>query len=170
MMTAKMTEIGRRIGSGTIIGQDTMIIIGRIKIRGAIIETMTITMIIGEKMTVKMITIGIVVTIMTLTIHQGMIEMIDALTRDIDIMMIKDPMIKGEMMTINKQIVDTMMKTGMTIGAPRRLDSFNIILKREMTRSHRMFGNHVMRKEKLMGRQNLIAISAEKMNTMQISV
>ena len=74
------------------IGQDTMIVISRIGIDGTIIDKMISTMITREKMTDKMITRGIVVTIMIVTIHQGTIEMIDALTKVIDIMMIGDPM------------------------------------------------------------------------------
>ena len=79
-------------GFERMISQDMMIVISQIKIDEMFIDQRINTMIIGEKMIVRMSTRGIVVTIMTLTIHQGMIEMIDALTKVIDIMMIGDPM------------------------------------------------------------------------------
>ena len=45
-MTAKMIEIDKRPNFGTMIGQDTRSVIGRIKIGGMIIEGMIATMII----------------------------------------------------------------------------------------------------------------------------
>ena len=154
MTTAKMIGIGKCTGFEMMIGQDTMIVIGRIKIGGTIIKGMIATMITGETMTIKWITRGIVVTNMTVTIHQSMIEMIDVHRKDIDITMTSEGM-----MTIDKLIAASMMKDGTTIGDPRHLDNFNIILKPEMTRSHRMFGKRIMRMEKLVGRQYLIATS-----------
>mgnify|MGYP000288238083 CR=1 FL=1 len=171
--TSKKTGIDGGTSFKRMIGDDMMITIGQMIIGGTIINVMIIdattdTMTIDEKMTNKMSIGGIVVT--TMTIHQGMIEMITTLTKIIDIMMIKDPMIKGEMMTIDNLIIDSMTIDGMTIGDPRHFDNSNIILKLEMSRNHRMFSNHVMRMENLVGHQYLIATFAEKMDTMQISV
>ena len=133
MMIAKMIGIGRCTSFKTMIGQDTMIVISRIGIDGTIIDKMISTMITREKMTDKMITRGIVVTIMIVTIHQGTIEMIDALTKVIDIMKIRAPMIKGGMMSIGNLINDSMTIDETTIGDPRHLDNSNIILKPEMS-------------------------------------
>ena len=80
MMIAKMIGIGRCTSFRTMIGQDMMIVISQIKIDEMFIDQRINTMIIGEKMIVRMSTRGIIVTIMTGAIHQGMREMIDVLT------------------------------------------------------------------------------------------
>ena len=121
-------------------------------------------------MTLKMITCGIVVTNMSVITHQDMTEMIDVHTKFIDITMTGDPTTKGEMMTIDELIVCSVMNDGTSIGNPRHLDSSNIIVRLEMSQSHKMFDNRVMRTEKPVGRRYLIAISAEKMDNVQISV
>ena len=116
-----------------------------------IIDEMIATMITNGKMTVKMIIGGIFVTIMNVTIHQSMTEMINALTKDINIMMIRNPMIKGEMMKINNLIADSMTTDGTILQDPRHLDNSNIILNHEMSWNRRMFSNHIMRTENLVG-------------------
>ena len=79
------------------------------RIGGTIIDRMITTMITRENMTVKMIIGGIVVTIMIVTIHHTKIEMIVALIEVIDITMIDDHIITGEIKTIDHIIVDFRM-------------------------------------------------------------
>ena len=97
-MTAKLIGIGKHTGFEMMVVQDTMTVIGLIKVGCTIIEGMNAAMITGETMTVKMIIGGIFATNTAVTIHQCMIAMINGLTKVIDIMIIGDPMINVEMM------------------------------------------------------------------------
>ena len=67
-------------------------------------------------------------------------------------------------------IIDSMTTDGMTIDDIKDSDNFNIILKVETMRSHRMFGRHVMTHAKLVNHhQYLIASFVDKMDIMKIS-
>ena len=153
-------KIGIKTKFGMMIGHDMMTAIGRTKIDVIIIDGTIGIMITEEMIIVTMITVGIIVTNMTMIIHQEMIEMTGGHTKVTNIMMIE-----GGMMII----VDSMMTEGMILYDPKELDNFNIILKVEMMQTHMMFGSHSMKREKLVDRRCRVAIFAGKMVTMQIS-
>ena len=133
--------------------------IGRIENDATIIDGMIDMMITDERMILEMIIIGIIVTVI---IHQEMIEMTGGHTKVTNIMMIE-----GGMMII----VDSMMTEGMILYDPKELDNFNIILKVEMMGSHRMLNSHIMTKAMLVDHcQYLTASFVDKMEIMQISV
>ena len=139
------------------IGHDMMTAIGRTKIDVIIIDGTIGIMITEEMIIVTMITVGIIVTNMTMIIHQ---EMTDDHTKVTNIMMIE-----GGMMII----VDSMMTEGMILYDPKELDNFNIILKVEMMQTHMMFGSHSMKREKLVDRRYRIAIHVGKTITIRIN-
>ena len=107
---------------------------------------------------------------MSVITHHTRIEMNDIHTKASYIMMTGDLMINGEMMTMDRTIFDSMTNDRRTIDNRTHLDSFNIIRKSEMSWSPKMFGDHSMKTEKLVGPQNLFVIFVEKRGTMQISV
>ena len=115
-------------------------------------------------MIVAMIIEGIIVTGMTVIIHQEMIEMTGGHTKVTDIMMIE-----GGMTITDMIIVDFMMTEEMIIDDPKDLDNFNIILRVEMMQNHNMFGRHSMKRENLVDQRCQIAIFAGKMVTMLIN-
>ena len=127
-----------------------------------IIDGMIAIMITDEMMIVATIIEGIIVTGMTVIIHQEMIEMTGGRIKVTDIMMIEEGMT-----IIDMTIVNSMMTKGMIIDDPKDLDNFNIILRVEMMWNHRMFGKQSMKRVKLVDCR--IAIFAGKMVTMQIS-
>ena len=80
-----------------------------------------------------------------MNVHPIKIEMIVVVTEVIDIMMIENSMIRGEMKTINHIIIDFIMTYGMITEDPRHPDNFSITPKAEMSQNYWMFSNHIMR-------------------------
>ena len=126
-----------------------MTAIGQTEIDGMIIDGMIAIMITDEMMIVATIIEGIIVTGMTVIIHQEMIEMTGGHTRVIGITMIEEGMM------ITKDIT---MIVGRTIEDLKDLDSFNIIRRVEIILNPKMFDNHNMKREKRMNQRCRTAI------------
>ena len=155
-MMATKTRIGTH--SGMMIDHGTTTDIGRIENDATIIDGMIDMMITDERMILEMIIIGIIVTVI---IHQEMIEMTGGHTRVIGITMIEEGMM------ITKDIT---MIVGRTIEDLKDLDSFNIIRRVKIIPNPNMFDNHNMKRKKLADQRCRTAIRVGKMATMQMSV
>ena len=84
-----------------------------------------------------MIIEGIFITNMNVITRHTKIEINDVPTSDL--------MISRETMSINKSIVTSMKNGKMTIKGLRNLGIFSTIQKHEMSRSHKLFDNYIMK-------------------------